>query len=143
MVLDDPATQKVFCDARRQRILQSIARPASATELAERIGEPVSRLSYHLRLLERHGLIAAVGERRVRSNRETIYGLSAEKFEAAIDGDLAVALELPVKAFSEGRPSFQRVISRSRQASVSGGLEISGAHQGRSETLDRSVCRTG
>lgn len=101
MVLKDPGAQKAFFDARRQRILKSLVMPASATELAERLAEPASRLYYHLRLLERHGLIQPVGERQVRSNREVIYGLAAERFEADLDRKLAVKLGLPAKAFHE------------------------------------------
>lgn len=101
MVLKDPGAQRAFFDARRQRILKSLVVPASAVELAERLEEPASRLYYHLRLLERHGLIHPVGERQVRSNREVIYGLAAERFEADVDDKLAVELGFPAKAFAE------------------------------------------
>lgn len=105
-VLDDPATLKAFSDPRRQRILRSLSSPASAGELAQRLGEPASRLYYHLRLLEDHGLIVPVGERQVRSNREVIYGLAVGRFEAELDDETAAALGAGAKAFSLAAKRF-------------------------------------
>lgn len=56
----------------RRRILESVAEPASATGIAERLGETRQRVNYHLRQLERGGLVELVEERRRRGRVERI-----------------------------------------------------------------------
>lgn len=63
-VIDDPATAEVTLDPMRARLLAALAEPASATMLAARFGLARQKINYHLRELERHGLIELVEERR-------------------------------------------------------------------------------
>jgi DNA-binding transcriptional ArsR family regulator len=63
-VIDDPAAAVVALDPLRARLLAGLAEPASASALAERFALPRQKVSYHLRILEEHGLVAEVGQRR-------------------------------------------------------------------------------
>jgi DNA-binding transcriptional ArsR family regulator len=63
-VIDDPAAAGVSLDPVRARLLAELAEPGSATTLAQKVGLPRQKVNYHLRALERHGLVELVAERR-------------------------------------------------------------------------------
>jgi DNA-binding transcriptional ArsR family regulator len=77
-VLDARAAGLALAPIRR-RILELLDEPSSATRLAERIGMPRQRVNYHLRALERGGLIALVERRQRRGFEERLYGLCARE----------------------------------------------------------------
>lgn len=59
------------------RILDELREPASAAEVARRLGESRQNVSYHLKELARGGLVQREGERRARGFVETLYRASA------------------------------------------------------------------
>jgi DNA-binding transcriptional ArsR family regulator len=63
-VIDDPAAAEVSLDPVRVKLLAALAEPSSASALAARLGLPRQKINYHLRALERHGLVELVEERR-------------------------------------------------------------------------------
>jgi DNA-binding transcriptional ArsR family regulator len=63
-VIDDPAAAEASLDPIRSRLLAELAEPASASSLAGRVGLTRQQANYHLRALERHGLVELVEERR-------------------------------------------------------------------------------
>lgn len=63
-VIDDPAAAVVALDPVRGRLLAALGEPASAAELATRVGLTRQKVNYHLRTLEQHGLVQRAGERR-------------------------------------------------------------------------------
>jgi DNA-binding transcriptional ArsR family regulator len=63
-VIDDPAAAEVCMDPMRARLLAELSEPGSATMLAGRVGLARQKVNYHLRELERHGLIELVEERK-------------------------------------------------------------------------------
>ena len=63
-VIDNPASAVVALDAIRGRLLRELAEPASAAQLAGRLGIARQKLNYHLRALEAHGLVRVAEERR-------------------------------------------------------------------------------
>ena len=63
-VIDDPAAAGVCLDPVRARLLAELAEPGSAAMLAGRVGLARQKVNYHLRELERHGLVELVEERR-------------------------------------------------------------------------------
>ncbi|TLM81018.1 helix-turn-helix transcriptional regulator [Pseudarthrobacter sp. NamE2] len=63
-VIEDPAAAEASLDPIRVRILRELAEPASATQLAGKVGLPRQKVNYHLKALERHGLVELVEERR-------------------------------------------------------------------------------
>ena len=56
-VIDDPAAAAVAIEPARARLLAELAQPASASALAVRLGLPRQKVNYHLRTLEKHGLL--------------------------------------------------------------------------------------
>jgi len=63
-VIEDPAAAEASLDPIRARLLAELSEPASATMLSGRVGLPRQKINYHLRELERHGLVELVEERR-------------------------------------------------------------------------------
>lgn len=62
-VIDDAAAGAAALDPRRARILAELREPASASVLAKRLGLARQKVNYHLRELERHGLVTVAEER--------------------------------------------------------------------------------
>ncbi|MHA4816727.1 ArsR/SmtB family transcription factor [Streptomyces aculeolatus] len=62
-VIADPASAAAALDPVRARLLAELREPASASALAGRLGVPRQRVNYHLRLLEKHGLVEVAGTR--------------------------------------------------------------------------------
>src|SRR3979409_1161866 len=63
-VIDDPAAAEVSLDPVRSRLLAELVQPASASTLAAKVGLPRQKVNYHLRALERYGLVELVEQRR-------------------------------------------------------------------------------
>lgn len=62
-VIHDPLTAIVALDPIRTRLLAELAEPASSGALATRLGLPRQKINYHLKALERVGLIEEVQRR--------------------------------------------------------------------------------
>ena len=63
-VIDDPAAAEAALEPGRARLLAQLTEPRSAAMLAAAVGLPRQKVNYHLRTLERHGLVELVEERR-------------------------------------------------------------------------------
>lgn len=95
-VIEDPAVANVALDPVRTRLLAELAEPASAAELAARLGLARQKVNYHLRALEAHGLVAlaeerahgGITERRLRATAASYVVSPAALSEAAGDPDL-------------------------------------------------------
>src|ERR1700759_4932342 len=79
-VIDDPAVAEVSLDPMRARLLGALAEPASATMLAARVGLARQKVNYHLRELERHGLIELVEERKKGNVTERVLRATAASY---------------------------------------------------------------
>lgn len=79
-VIRDPATAAAMLEPSRLRLLSELAEPASATELAKRLNQPRQRLNYHLRELEKAGLVELVEERRKGNCLERVVRASARAY---------------------------------------------------------------
>lgn len=80
-VIEDPAAAEVSLDPIRARVLAELgSRPASASSLAATMGLPRQKVNYHLRELERHGLVALVEERRKGNMTERVMRASAAAY---------------------------------------------------------------
>jgi DNA-binding transcriptional ArsR family regulator len=79
-VIDDPAAAEVSLDPVRARILAELAEPGSATMLAGKIGLTRQKVNYHLRALERHGLVELVEERRKGNVTERLMRATAASY---------------------------------------------------------------
>jgi DNA-binding transcriptional ArsR family regulator len=79
-VIEDPAAAEASLDPIRTRILQELAEPASATQLAAKVGLPRQKVNYHLKALERHGLVKLVEERRKGNVTERVLQATAASY---------------------------------------------------------------
>ena len=79
-VIDDPAAAEVSLDPVRARLLAALAEPGSATTLAAKVGLARQKVNYHLRALEKHGLIELVEERRKGNMTERVLRATAASY---------------------------------------------------------------
>ncbi|KSU73896.1 transcriptional regulator, ArsR family [Pseudarthrobacter enclensis] len=79
-VIEDPAAAEASLDPIRSAMLRELAQPASATQLAIRVGLPRQKVNYHLKALERHGLVELVEERRKGNVTERVLQASAASY---------------------------------------------------------------
>jgi len=110
-IINDLETLKVLSDPLRIQILELLdPKPQTVNQVAESLGLSSSRLYYHFKMLESHGLIKVVESRLVNNMIERDYWLVAE--EIKIDKDLL--------RFSseEGQENIARVIRSSWEATL-------------------------
>jgi DNA-binding transcriptional ArsR family regulator len=79
-LLAEPDQVRLALSPLRRRLLDLLAEPASATELAARLGLSRQRVNYHLRALEAAGLVEEVDRRQRRGFVERILRASAGAF---------------------------------------------------------------
>jgi DNA-binding transcriptional ArsR family regulator len=79
-VIEDPAAAEASLDPVRARLLAELAEPASASMLAARVGLSRQKVNYHLRSLERHGLVELVEERRRGNCTERVLRATAASY---------------------------------------------------------------
>src|SRR5919198_565512 len=80
-VIEDPEAAAVSLDPIRARLLAELAAgPASAAMLSGRVGLPRQKVNYHLKALERHGLVGLVGERRKGNVTERLMRATAASY---------------------------------------------------------------
>ena len=79
-VIDDPAAAEVSLDPVRARLLAALAVPGSAASVAEAAGLSRQQANYHLRALERHGLVELMEERRKGNCTERVLRATAASY---------------------------------------------------------------
>ncbi|NBC28472.1 MAG: helix-turn-helix domain-containing protein [Spirochaetes bacterium] len=80
--IDDIDTLKVVADPYRMGMIEAIgADQITAKQWADRLGDDVHKLYYHIRLLEKHGIVTVVEERVVSGIIEKTYALTANRFQ--------------------------------------------------------------
>jgi DNA-binding transcriptional ArsR family regulator len=79
-VIADPVAAEISLDPVRARLLAALAEPASAASLAAAAGLSRQQANYHLRALERHGLLELVEERRKGNCTERILRATAASY---------------------------------------------------------------
>lgn len=79
-VIDDPSAAGASLDPVRARLLAELAEPGSASSLAQRVGLPRQKVNYHLRALERHGLVELVEQRRKGNMTERVLRATAASY---------------------------------------------------------------
>jgi DNA-binding transcriptional ArsR family regulator len=88
-VIDDPEAAEVSLLPVRSRLLSELAEPGSASTLATTLGLPRQNVNYHLKALERYGLVELVEERRKGNMTERVLRATALSYvisPAALDG---------------------------------------------------------
>jgi DNA-binding transcriptional ArsR family regulator len=84
-VIAEPERAQALLDRTRLQILERLATPGSATSLAQELELPRQRLNYHLRELERQGLVNVVHERRRGSVTERVYQRTGERYAISVE----------------------------------------------------------
>ncbi len=79
-VISDSSAAEVTLDPTRARLLAELRQPRSAVGLAARLGLTRQKINYHLRLLEQHGLVQLVEERRKGNCIERVMQASAAAY---------------------------------------------------------------
>ena len=79
-VIEDPAAAEVSLDRVRVRLLAELTEPGSASSVAARVGLSRQKVNYHLRALERHGLIELVEERKKGNMTERVLRATAASY---------------------------------------------------------------
>ncbi len=79
-VIDEWAVAAALLDPTRQRVLERLVDEDSASGVARGLGLPRQRVGYHVRELQRHGLIEAVTERRRGNCVERVVRATARRF---------------------------------------------------------------
>lgn len=79
-VIEDPKAAEVSLDPVRGRLLAELAEPGSAAMLAARVGLPRQKVNYHLKALERHGLVELAEERRKGNMTERVMRATAASY---------------------------------------------------------------
>lgn len=90
-VIEDPAAAEVSLDPMRANLLAALSEPGSATTLAGRVGLPRQKVNYHLRALEKHGLVELVEERRKGNVTERVLQATAASYVISPTALAAVA----------------------------------------------------
>jgi len=79
-VIEDAAAAEVSLDPVRVRLLAELSEPGTATMLATRLGLPRQNVNYHLKALERHGLVELIEERRKGNVTERLLRATAQSY---------------------------------------------------------------
>jgi DNA-binding transcriptional ArsR family regulator len=72
-VVDDTEALQALAHPLRLKVLAALRSPTSAATAARAVGEVRQKVNYHLKELERNGLVQKVGERQVGNFVETLY----------------------------------------------------------------------
>jgi DNA-binding transcriptional ArsR family regulator len=75
-----PEQASALINPLRAEILAQLKQPSSATEVAKKLKETPQRINYHLKTLEKVGLVSRVGTRQVRNLVEVLYQSIARTF---------------------------------------------------------------
>jgi DNA-binding transcriptional ArsR family regulator len=85
MRISDVETLRVLADPLRVRIIEAFGQhgdePVAVKEIARTLGEPLTKLYYHVNLLEQHGLVVVASSRLVSGIVEKRYRPAAQRFE--------------------------------------------------------------
>jgi DNA-binding transcriptional ArsR family regulator len=79
-VIEDRAAAEVSLDPVRARLLAELVVPGSATTLSVKVGLARQKVNYHLRALEKHGLVELVEERRKGNVTERVMQATAASY---------------------------------------------------------------
>ena len=108
-VIEDPAAAEASLDPIRARLLAELAEPGSASTLAARVGLTRQKANYHLRALERHGLVELVEERRKGNCTERVLQATAASYVISPDRPVGRRARIP-----RARPTSARRAGCSR-----------------------------
>jgi DNA-binding transcriptional ArsR family regulator len=127
-VIEDPATAEVTLDPVRSGLLAALAEPGSATTLAGPAGLTRQKANYHLRALERHGLVELVEERKKGNCVERVLRATAASY---VISPIALAALAPDPSRSPDQLSARWLVALASRLVREVGELITGATRAR------------
>jgi DNA-binding transcriptional ArsR family regulator len=127
-VIEDPAAAEASLDPMRSKLLAELVEPGSATSLAARVGLARQKVNYHLRTLERHGLVELVEERKKGNVTERVMQATAASF---VISPIALAAVQPDPGKSPDRLSARWLLAVAAQLVRDVGALITAATEAR------------
>lgn len=127
-VIEDPAAAEVTLDPVRAKLLAALVEPGSASTLAAQVGLARQKVNYHLRALERHGLIELVAERRKGNVTERVLRATAAAY---VISPVALAEVAPDPEQSPDQLSARWLLALAARLVREVGQLITGANQAR------------
>jgi DNA-binding transcriptional ArsR family regulator len=128
-VIENAAAAEASLDPIRTRLLGELAaEPGSATTLSRRVGLSRQKVNYHLRTLERHGLITLAEERRRGNMTERVLRATAAAY---VISPAALAAVEPDPSRAPDRLSAYWLVSLASKLVRDVGVLIAGANQTR------------
>jgi DNA-binding transcriptional ArsR family regulator len=128
-VIENAAAAEASLDPVRSRLLAELATPGSATTLALKVGLPRQQVNYHLRTLERHGLVELVEERRKGNMTERVMQATAASY--VISPTALAALEPDPKRSPDRLSAFWMLALAARLVRDVGALLIGARKAGK------------
>jgi DNA-binding transcriptional ArsR family regulator len=123
-VIEDAAAAEVSLDPIRSRMLAELAEPHTATALAARLGLARQKVNYHIKVLEQHGLVELVDERRKGNMTERVVRACAAAY---VISPAALATVAPDPARSPDRLSARWLLALAARLVRETGALITGA----------------
>jgi DNA-binding transcriptional ArsR family regulator len=133
-VIDDPAAAAAALDPIKSRLLSELTLPASAANLAERVGLTRQKVNYHLRSLETHGLVRVAEERRWGGLTEHLFVATAGAYVIS-PGALGPAAVDPGRTTDRLSASYLVALAARAVREVGGSLRRALASEKRVATL--------
>lgn len=127
-VIEDPTAAELSLDPVRSRLLAELVEPGSATTLATKVGLPRQKVNYHLKALERHGLVELVEERKKGNCIERVLRATAASYVISPN---ALAAVQPDPARSPDRLSARWLLAVAARLVRDVGTLITGAAKAR------------
>ena len=127
-VIEDAGAAEATLDPIRARLLAELRDPASAATVAARMGLPRQKVNYHLRMLEHHGLVVLVDERRRGNVTERVMGATARSY---VISPAALPQVAPDPALEPNRLSARWMLALAARLVRDVGTLITGADRAR------------
>jgi DNA-binding transcriptional ArsR family regulator len=110
----------------RRAVLEELREPSSATEIAARLGESRQRVNYHVRALERGGLVELVEERQRRGCTERVVRATADAVvvEPTVVGSPLAQDRFAADALLAGGARLVRDVAAARRAAEERGQRL-------------------
>jgi DNA-binding transcriptional ArsR family regulator len=125
-IIENAAAAEVALNPIRARLLAELAQPTSATMLGLRFGLSRQKVNYHLKALERYGLVELVEERRKGNVNERMLRATAASY---VISPLALAAVQPDPARAPDRLSARWLLAVAARLVRDVGALITGATQ--------------
>lgn len=123
-VIEGAAAAEAALDPIRARLLAELHEPASAATVAARMGLPRQKVNYHLRMLERFGLVELFAERRRGNVTERIMAATARSY---VISPVALPSVAPDPALERNRLSARWMLALAAKLVGDVGTLITGA----------------